>query len=402
MLIDLPEAQRLVSANVKPLATNVLPLAEALFRTLAEPICADTDDPPFDRSVMDGFAVRAADVATVPTKLRIVGHVAAGSETDKRLGPGEAMQINTGAPIPRAADAVVRVEHTETEGTEVSINERVVAGKFIARRATNVAAGSTVLQAGSVLTPLNVGVAATAGASLVKVYRRPTVAILATGDELVDVDRKPTGAQIRNSNEYLLRALIQAAHVEAVPLGVTGDDPVALRRSIQEGLACDMLCITGGISMGAFDCVPDVLTECGATFHFRKLAIKPGRPTIFAGMPDGTLIFALPGNPASAFVAFELLVRPALAALQGRPGDIPLSTAATLRGVLPATTNRQTYIPARATPGSNGDLEAYPLPWHGSGDSVGMAGANALIVRPPDSNPVEDAGAVSILLLDRL
>lgn len=401
-MIDVDEAQRIVLAHARPLGTVKAPLAEALHRTLAAPIRCDLDDPPFDRSVMDGYAVRAADVARAPLTLTVVGHVAAGTVVDGPLAAGEAMQINTGAPIPRGTDAVVRVERTERtpSGEGVLIKESVAPGQFVTPRASYAAAGQTVLEAGVLLTPANIGVAATAGAARVNVYRRPTVAVLATGDELVDIDQVPTAAQIRNSNQYLLRALIESAHSEAVVLPIARDNRDELRRGITDGLRCDVLCLAGGVSMGTLDFVPDVLREFGATFHVHKMAVKPGRPTIFATMPDGKLVFALPGNPVGAFVGFELLVRPALAALQGRPAVPPL-VRAVLQGSIAATSNRRSYIPARAKVNKVGEWEVRTLSWHGSGDSLGMATANALIMRPPQAEAVKSGDAVSMLLLDR-
>jgi molybdopterin molybdotransferase len=347
--------------------------------------------------------VRAADVKNVPVTLRIAGQIAAGAAPEKALSAGEAMQINTGAPMPAGADAVVRVERTEPveSGDKVLIREAAEPGKFVTPRATYVMAGQTVLEAGTLMTPLAIGAAASAGAARVKVFRRPTVAVLATGDELVEIEKKPTGAQIRNSNEHLLNAMVGAAHVDAALLGVARDEHEPLRARITEGLRSDVLCVTGGISMGAFDFVPDILRECGVRFRIHKMAIKPGRPTIFGTLPDGTLVFALPGNPAGTFVTFELLVRPALAALQGRPNLIPTLSAAVLRSPIKSTRDRRTYLPARAWIGGDGGWVVEALSWHGSGDSFGMVAANALIMRPPCSDAAASGETVSVLLLDR-
>ena len=402
-MIDVGEAYDILFANVQPGDTIVAPLDQALFRTLAAPVRCDVDYPPFDRSVMDGYAVRAEDVSVAPVRLKVIGQVPAGSVSDKVLGPGEAMQINTGAPIPAGADAVVRVEKTETAETaeEVLVTEAVPAGQFITPRGTYVSAGQTILEAGTRLTPAEIGAAASAGAGQVTVYRRPSVAVLGTGDELVEIEQRPTGAQIRNSNQHLLAALIDSAHAEQVVLGAAPDNREIIRERILEGLRCDVLCITGGVSVGAFDFVPEVLEQLGASLHIRKMRIKPGRPTIFATMPDATLIFALPGNPGGAFVGFELLVRPALAALEGRPGELPLMISATLRGSVSATRDRRTYVPARGDVDEDGGWVAEPLSWHGSGDSFGLSRANALIMRGPAASAVATGDTVSIILLDR-
>jgi len=449
-MIDVDEAQRIVLAHTGPLPAVELPLAAALYRTLAAPVICEVDYPPFDRSVMDGYAVRAADTATTPVTLRVVGQIPAGTQSDRTLQPGEAMQINTGAPIPPGADAVVRVENTalaspaiqgtngkaETRKAE-SINKKdtkgvgiqesaqhakipevsstngsqsdgavvvhgpVRPGEFITRRGAYARAGQTVLGTGSILTPINIGAAAAAGAARVHVRRKPTVAILVTGDELIDVADKPVGPQIRNSNQYLMESLVRAAYCEPIVLGVARDDRIQLRRKIEEGLGSDLLCITGGVSVGAFDFVPDVLKECGAKFGFHKIAIKPGRPTIFATAPTGSPIFALPGNPAGAVVGFHLVVAPALAALEGRPGVQPL-VRALLRGTLSASGGRRTYQPARIAVNANGEFEAHVLSWHGSGDAIGMADADALIVQAPQSPASRDGDAVMVLLAGRI
>ncbi len=399
-MIDVDEAQGIVLARSRPLPMAEVALSEAHFRTLAAPVVCDVDYPPFDRSLMDGYAVKANDTMTVPVTLRVVGQVAAGTQADRELMSGEAMQINTGAPIPRGADAVVRVESTEppTAGSVV-VKESVQQGRFVTSRATYARAGQTVLHVGSVLTPVNIGVAATAGAARVRVFLQPSVAILVTGDELVDITDRPGGATIRNSNQYILESLIKAFHCRPVVLGVARDDRDLLRRKIAIGLEQDVLCITGGVSMGAFDFVPDVLKELGMEFHVERMAIKPGRPTIFATTPAGKLVFALPGNPVSALVGFHLLVVPALTALQGRPIRPPL-VRALLRGELSATGDRRTFRPARIGLTANGEYEARVLSWQGSGDIIGMAHANALIVQPPRSPAGRDGSPVNVLLLD--
>ena len=411
-MIDIDEAYRRVFANIEPIDTVEVSLDDSLHRTLARSIQCDLDHPPFDRSVMDGYAVRAADVAGAPVTLRVTGQIAAETWVDDPAGghswaPGEAMQINTGAPIPRGADAVVRVELTEPVGggelpEQVLIRNPVEPGTFITRRATYGSAGQTVLQAGTLMTPAAIGAAAAAGASRVTVYRKPTVALLSTGGELVEIDCVPRGAQIRNSNQHQLHALVLSAHAEPAPMGIVPDDRQELRESIKAALRHDVLCITGGVSMGAFDFVPEVLEQCGARFHIQKMAIKPGRPIHFATTDDGTLIFALPGNPVSAFVGFELLVRPALAALQGRTGRIPKPIQAQLRGALSATRDRRAYLPARIEISDDGLYVVEPLSWRGSGDAFGLAGANAMIVRPPNVASAGNGQTVSILLLDRV
>ncbi len=401
-MMTVEQAQREVLSRVQPLGSETVGISCALYRTLAVPITCDLDYPPFDRSVMDGFAVRSADVRETPVTLRVVGQIPAGQITTQRLGAGEAMQINTGAAIPSGADAVVRVEVTEPvdDGRSVLISESVSTGKFISRRGAHAQAGDVALKAGTLITPSEIAVATTAGGAELTVYCRPKVAVLATGNELVDVDTTPVGAQIRNSNQYSLCDLIRTSQADPVSLGTVGDDRDALRAKIEEGLEDDVLCITGGISMGAFDFVPEVLEQCGVTFHVRKMSIKPGRPTIFGTTNRGTLVFALPGNPVSAFVGFEVLVRPALSALCGR-SHIERPVKAILDGKLTATTNRRSYFPVSVHIDDDGAMVAKPLSWGGSGDPVGMGGADGFATRAAESPGAVEGDRVDVLLFGR-
>lgn len=402
MLIDIDEAYEILFAYVRPGPVVSVPLLDALFRTLADDVRTDIDGPPFDRAVMDGYAVRAADTSSAPVELTVVGHVDAGDFSNATVGRDEAVRINTGAPIPRGADAVVRVEDTESraDGPRVLIQRAVKAGTFVTTRGEYVRAGEVVLARLTRLTPAEIGVAAGAGAARVSVYRQPRVAILSTGNELVEVDRTPVGGQIRNTNQAQLAAHVTATHCEPVLLGTVADDPAELEQRIRAGLGCDVLCITGGVSMGTADHVPGVLRRLGVEFRIEKMAIKPGRPAVFATTPTGTLVFALPGNPVSALIGFELLVRPALAALQGRVGERPRRARGVLRGQVAATADRRTFLPAAANWAAGGELEARPLRWRGSGDIFGVAGANAFIVRPPNAPGVSDGGTVEVMPLD--
>ncbi len=409
-MIDIEEAYDILFDNVRPGPVVEVELRDALHHTLAEPIRCDVDYPPFDRSTMDGYAVRSTDVRDSPVLLTLVGQIPAGTTWSGSLGEGEAVQINTGAPLPDGADAVVRVEDTQLveDGARVRIETAVAPGRFITRRGTYIAEGQTVIEPGTRLTATAMAAAATAGESRPRVFERPTVAILGTGDELIAINKRPQGAQIRNSNQYLLEALITSADATPKLLGVARDDRDALREKITGALQADAVCITGGISMGAFDFVPEVLEMCGATMRFRKLTIKPGRPTLFATGPDGTPVFALPGNPGGAFVAFELIVRPALAIMEGRPAAAPKTITAALCGTLAPTSARRTYIPARVTEETRDHrVEAgatqrtvTPLSWHGSGDSIGMTSATALVVRPPNAAQVADGEDVAIHVLE--
>ena len=413
-------AQRLVSSNVKPGPCVLVPLGEALGRVLAEPVLCDIDYPPFDKVMMDGYAVRAADVSrlgrrsacashaddpagTYPT-LRIVGRIAAGHEPAGPLGEGEAIQVNTGAPMPPGADAVVKVEDTErsADGSMVSVRTEVPPGRHMDPRGKYVSAGSVVIGAGTRMGPGQVAVAAAAGAAELITYRQPRVAILVTGDELVDISETPAGPQIRNSNGHMLGALVRGCHARPMHLGVVGDDRGAMAERIERGLEADLLCISGGISMGEFDFVPEVLAACGVRILVHKMTIKPGKPTMFGVTESGVCVFALAGNPIGCFVGFWLLVRGAIEAGEGRPGRFPVALSARLVGSCKATADRQTYLPVRLEVDGRGGLSAESLSWQGSGDPFGFCEANGLIVRPPGAAAADSGDAVSVIALEGL
>ncbi|MHC5112216.1 MAG: molybdopterin molybdotransferase MoeA [Planctomycetota bacterium] len=402
-LIDVEEARRLVLADAKPLPPESVNLDDAQGRILADTVSCDVDFPPFSRATMDGFAVKAADTTDAPVALRLTGQIPAGFQVQAPLAAGEAMQINTGAPIPRGADTVVRVELTTAadDGQTINVQESVPAGKFVTPRAAFVASGGVVLEPGTALGPLELAVAATAGASTVTAYRRPRLAVLSTGDELIGVNQSPTGAQIRNSNAHLLVAASRSAGGIGEHLGIVGDDRALLGEYIRRGLDADGLCITGGISMGAYDFVPEVLQSCGVVFRFRKMRIKPGRPVIFGVASSGTLVFALPGNPVSAYVGFELLVRAAMQRMQGQaPGPLRYERSR-LDGRLSSTRDRRAFRPGRWYVDEHGDRVIRPLAWQGSGDPFGMATANALIMQPPDSDAPNSGDPVMMLPINR-
>lgn len=401
-LMSPEEAARIVREHIRPGRVECVRLEDALHRTLAEAVACDVDYPPFDRALMDGYAVRADDVRAAPVTLKVVGDIAAGHAPLGAVGPGEAMRINTGAPVPPGADAIVRVEDTAAEdgGRAVRILKSATTGQFITPQASYVRAGDMTLSAGMRLGPLEIAVAATSGAAKVCVYAAPRVAIVVTGDELIEPGRKPVGAQIRNSNAPLLTALVREA--QAIPIMTISvrDVPGEIRAAIGEALErCDVLCLTGGVSAGEYDFVPGIVAELGCRTHFHKVAIKPGRPTLFATSPGGQGVFGLPGNPISAFIGFHLFVAEALARLQGHAAAAHRTLSARLIGRLPEAGARCSFIPAKLTCDAAGAWRASPQPWQGSGDPFGMAGADALIVREAGTTAATDGSIVTVRLL---
>ncbi|MEK6336788.1 MAG: gephyrin-like molybdotransferase Glp [Acidobacteriota bacterium] len=383
-MIPVAQAIEIVLQHSPALKTESVPLGQTLGRILAEDITADTDLPPFDRAQMDGYAVRAADVATTPSRLRIAGESAAGAGWHHELKGGEAVRIMTGAPVPAGADAVQQVELTREENGAgfVEILEPVEAGRSIVRQAAEIKAGETVLSAGEEINAAMIATLASFGYAKVKVGQRPRVAVMATGSELVDVNEKPGADQIRDSNNYTIAAYatLAGATVERLPLA--GDDTEELKRQIAAAASTsDMLVTSGGVSMGIYDFTKAALKELGAEIFFERVALRPGKPTVFARLGD-TLIFGLPGNPVSVAVTFNLFARTALRAMQGAHDTQLHEHTAVLARDLRGSKDRESYLPADLRTDERGLLLAEPLKWGGSSDFVAFARASALINLP--------------------
>ena len=398
-MIPVDAALDIVLKHTPSLGAEEVPLSEALGRVLAEDVSTDSDLPPFDRSAMDGYAVRASDVARAPVVLDVAGQIRAGQWPDQPLPPGQAVQVMTGAPVPAGATAVQPVEKTRAidGGRRVEILEPVPTGAHIARQGAEGHAGDEVLARGRVLDPASVAVLAAVGKGKVLVGRRPTVSVLVTGDELVDVWDAPTRGRIRNSNGYALMAQARWAGADARSLGVVPDQAPLIAQAVREGFASDVLVISGGVSEGAFDLVEEVLTRFDVGLLFTKVAIKPGAPLVFGRRGD-KLIFGLPGNPVSAQVTFDLFARAALLRMQGaqvvtRPRvEVELLESVTNRS------GRRNHVPARVR-FEGGRLVASPLRSVGSADVVAHARANALVVLESERLRAEAGERAPALLL---
>ena len=383
-MIPVADAIHIVLQQTSLLGTETVPIGEVRGRILGEDVVADSDLPPFDRAQMDGYAVRAADVEKTPARLRIVGESAAGAGWHHEMNAGEAVRIMTGAPVPQGADSVQQVELTrELNGAgTVEILESVQIGRSIVRQAAEIKSGETVLRAGEEINAQAIATLASFGYARVKVGRQPRVAVMATGSELVSVDQKPARDQIRDSNNYTIEAYakLAGATVERVPLA--GDDTELLKKQMAAALAhCDMLITSGGVSMGVYDFTKTAFRELGAEIFFERVALKPGKPTVFGKIGD-KLIFGLPGNPVSVAVTFNLFARAALRVMQGATQNgLPEVTAVLARNVK-AATDRESYLPGILRTEENGRLLAEPLKWGGSSDFVSFARANGLIIVP--------------------
>ena len=368
------------AAEVKPRAIE-RPLREAEGLVLAEAIRADRDYPPFDKSQMDGFAVRAADV---PGELRVVCEVAAGASAPRGLAPREAVAIMTGAPVPQGADVVVPVEDTVRDREKVTIARGTNPGRFIARRGSDVRAGEVVLEREIWLGAAELGVAASVGAARVRVFAKPRAAVLATGDELVPFEQSPTGAQIRESNSIMLISLLRRLGCEVADLGIVRDDPALIREALSRGMEHDVLFVSGGMSMGAYDFVPKILHELGTDLRITKLRIKPGKPFVF-GVKETKFVFGLPGNPVSGFVCTVRLASRLVARLCGSSVCEKWVEGTLGEGIGP-NGPREFYQPVFVE-----HSRVQPLLWKGSADVFTLARANGLLARP-ENEPALPAG----------
>jgi molybdopterin molybdotransferase len=387
-MLTVAEAQSLILRQTESLAPETVPLAPAaLGLVLAEDATSDLDSPPHDKSMMDGYAVRSGDLAGGRATLTVLEEITAGRTPTHAVGPGQASRIMTGAPVPPGADAVVVVEHTRLlDDGRVAVEERPPQpGQNVLPRGREIRRGEVVLRAGTVLRPPEFGILATLGRTEVRAVPAAGVAVLSTGDEVVEPGEAPGPGQIRNSNGPMLLAQAARAGARAHYLGIARDRLECLRPRVLEGLTADVLILSGGVSAGTLDLVPGVLQEAGVVAHFHKVAMKPGKPVFFGtrDQPEGrrTLVFGLPGNPVSSLVCFELFVRPALRELAGHAAAGPAAVSATLAEDFAHRTDRPTYHPA-ALEVAEGGWRVRPVPWFGSADLRGLARANALLVLP--------------------
>jgi len=397
-MIPIDEALKTVLRNLPERRTEIVRFDESLQCVLAEDLIATRNLPPFRRSAKDGYAVRASDVRKIPVELKIVGEIRAGDRSTTFLNKGEAIAIMTGAVVPEGANAVMMIENTEksADRNHVTIKASVKPGQDIAPIGTDAKLGKVVMKAGRMIGPAEIAVMASLGHCSVKVWRKPSVAILATGYELVEVEETPAEMQIRNSNTYSISSQLRQMGWKATRLEIARDEIKDLRKKIKLGLKKDILIITGGVSMGKYDLVKDVFSDLGMKVLFSKVAMKPGKPTVFARLGD-KLIFGLPGNPVSSFMAFENFVRPALAKLAGYEQLGLFKIMGELQRELKQTPGRTSFLPAWTT-WSDNKWEIEPLKWKGSPDIFGFSRANAAIVFPADRDRMKSGEIVECIL----
>ncbi len=417
LILSFEEARHLVeehAAGLHPRGKELVELLEGAGQILAEPVLADRNFPPFPRAMRDGYAVRAADLSQLPATLVVIGEIKAGAgkEAIPVLQPGQSAAIMTGAPAPPGADAVVMVEHTSRHGERVQIMKAVAAGDNIVPAGSEAKRGERLLSPGLRLDYAAIAVAASAGRNRLLVYRKPQVAVLATGDEIVDIDVPPAASQIRNSNSYSLAAQVQAVGGEPVLLPIAPDEPARLRELIADGFESDLLLLAGGVSMGKYDLVEQVLAEFQAEFLFTGVQIQPGKPAVFGRAPCGrgrlareevaspasdVYFFGLPGNPVSTMVTFELFARPVIEALAGMTARKLAFLNARLKSEIKTRTGLKRFLPAILS-GEFEQTEVELARWQGSGDVATMARANCYIVIPPDRERIAAGEWVPVLM----
>jgi len=385
---------RIGGANRAP-ETETVPLDEAPGRVLAEDVTADRDLPPFHRAIRDGYAVRAADLTVLPAVLRCVGEVPAGQFFEAKVGAGQCVSIMTGAPLPEGADAVVMVEHTVSRGGDIEIQRGVQPWENVVLRGKEASQGARILARGRRLQAAEIGLLASVGKAAVAVCREPRVAILPTGDEVVPIEQPPQWFQIRNSNAAALAAQVKSAGGVPLELGIAPDRKDILKGMIESGLESDLLLLSGGVSMGKFDLVEEVLAELGAEFYFQGTAIRPGKPLVFGRVRE-VFFFGLPGNPVSTFVTFELFVRPALALLGGASFEPSAFLRARLAKPFRQKTGLTMFLPSRVRM-QDRDPIVEPVGGQGSGDLVGVAAANCFLVIHPDQTDLAAGDWVDVM-----
>jgi molybdopterin molybdotransferase len=398
-LISADEAQAIILKNVGRLGSHRVDIWSAYGRVVDEDVHSDTDLPPFNRAAMDGYAVRSEDVKTAPAALTLCGTVSAGTFSDLPVAAGTCMKIMTGGVVPEGADAVVKVE--DTTGPEegmVEFRRTVSPGENVAKRGEDVRKGEVVLERGSLIRGPEVAVCASVGKTSLEVVEIPSVGVLPTGNEVVDPAELPPYGKIRNSNGPMLFTLVQGAGCRAEYMGIAPDSEDELRAAVRKGFEHDVLLLSGGVSMGEYDLIPDVLEKEGAVILFHRVRVKPGKPLLFA-RKEGCMIFGVPGNPVSNFTTFFLFIRPALLKLMGRADYLPNRIDAVLGREFTYRSDRELVVPSFYM--VTGGIPSFtPSSLNGSADIAGCVGVNSLAMFPEGSHTVARGERVSVLLID--
>ncbi len=397
-MLSVVEARTKILQSFQPLPAETVALTGGLGRVLAEPVVARTTQPPAAVSAMDGYAVRGQDVARLPAELTVIGEVAAGDSFEGSVGPKQAVRIFTGAPLPDGSDTIVIQEDVTREGGKISLAVATPTGRYVRPRGLDFAAGETAIPVGHRLTARDLGLAAAMDHPWLPLHRRPRVAILATGDEVV-LPGAPRGAsQIVSSNAFSLSALVESEGGIAVNLGIAPDRGDALQELARGAAGCDLLVTTGGASVGKHDLVRSALADSGLELDFWRIAMRPGKPLLFGSLA-GTPLLGLPGNPVSTLVCGLIFLRPILRCLQALPSE-PTFQVATLGKDLPENDRREDYLRSRVTWDERGKAMVFPFERQDSSMLAVLSAADALAVRPPHAPPAKSGEDIEILHLD--
>jgi molybdopterin molybdotransferase len=405
-MLSVEQARGKILAGLRPMPEEVVPLSQGWGRVLARDIAARTAVPPADVSAMDGYALKAADIATAPATLRVVGSAPAGHPYIGHVGPGQAVRLFTGSVVPQGCDVVVAQEDTSRQGDAVTINITAAAGRHIRRMAGDFAVGDVLVRAPKKLTARDIGMAAAANHPWLTLRRRPRVAILATGDEIFLPGDPVEPGGVVSSNSHALAALVRASGGEPLLLPIALDTPESLVATAEAARGADLLVTSGGASVGEFDLIQSVLGPRGLSLDFWQIAMRPGKPLMFGRFAieggQGMPLLGLPGNPVSAMVCAILFLVPAISVLLGLPGDPP-SVGTVLAGVdLPANDHRADHLRATIAPDAAGNLVATPFPVQDSGMLARLAWADGLVLRAPHAPAVARGTAVQAILLGAL
>lgn len=401
-MIKVEEAKKIILENISLIGNEEIPTLESLRRTLARDYHSKDDIPPFDNSAMDGYAISSSDVAEAnrgnPIFLDVVEDLPAGTVPKEKVKNGKVIRIMTGAPVPRGADSVIMVEKTEKDGEKVKIFANVKPGENIRRFGEDIRKGELVLRKGEVINPAKMGLLACLGVDSVKVAKLPRVGILATGEELIEAGEDLSAGKIRNSNTSSLFGQVKNAGGVPCDLGIARDDKAEIRRKIEQGLDCDLLLISGGVSVGDYDYVKDVLADLGGRIEFWKVAMRPGKPLVF-GVIDAKPVFGLPGNPVSSMVSFEVFVRPAILKMLGRSQDNINEVDAVLEEDIKKREGLRYFLRAK-TWWENGAYLTRTTGPQGSGILKSMVLANSLIVLGEDIEKIKKGNKVTVRFLN--
>ena len=401
-MISLEAALSQILAAIRPLGMEKINLLDALGRVIGEDIVASRPVPPKDNSAMDGYALRSEDIYGAsrerPVVLNVIEDIPAGAIPQKRVGQGQAARIMTGAPVPGGADAVTRMEDTEKDGQAVRIFVEVPAGQDIRLAGEDVRPGETVISRGDMIRPAEIGMLAALGRVFISVHQKPLVAILATGNELVDVDENPSPWQIISSNSYALAAQVLDCGAIPLQIGIAKDTREDLTAKLKSALRADLIISSGGVSVGDYDLVKDIMKEVGNRMQFWQVAMRPGKPLAFGAM-DGVPLFGLPGNPVSSMVSFEQFVRPSILKMMGHRNLFRRTIQAVLTESIDKKKGTRHFIRARIT-FEDGRYRAVSTGEQGSGILKSMVQANGLIVLPDDAASVKAGDMVTVQLLD--